>query len=368
MALLLRVVAHLVWRLRTQQFLIAVAFLATFWCLACRHESEECSRVPSISSPLASLSSVGFDSKFEPDNTAPSSAVDNPWFLAHRMLALGPNHPVRLDSSGKNMPVLQFLATKALRPNGEELFDRVEGGARWASTDSTPLQVLQDHPNQFLAYMLMAAAEYDIAAPPPGISEERWQSLIDGAWLDYRLDTDPSWTLIVYVLAGDAIRGVSAQQVARRIDEMVDALAEDRPSRFAFACAGAHANDALALYLRSPHATRDSGRRDRVKRCLDARFMAFLSTLSVDRDLSERSLPQVIREASANGHALEWICLYASADQLNSLPMRTLFDDLTADLRRIRAASLENQGGVYHAWHGAHRYLGASRAVSQSRR
>lgn len=302
------------------------------------------------------------------EDTLPRLWCTKPWELAHETLPFGDQAAVMLVD-GSSCSLGEYLLTRARRPSGMPLFDQSLQMGLWPSTDPIPQQLVQDHPNQILAYLLLSRVERGECLRPPRIPVSVWQRLVAGVWCDYALDKEPSWTLISYTILTDSLPAPRQDRVAR--SRQMALVLIHPPAEMMLACNGAHALLGLTLLRRDPayselgnYVTQDidghlaSAARD----CLRWRLLVEQSK----RDAASGSAPdptsldRVDRTIGFDGHSLEWLSLYLRPDQLRSPPIEGLVDELCLNLEQVRGFQLSSYGNVCHALHGLECYLRAT--------
>ena len=282
--------------------------------------------------------------------------ADNSWDIAHYSLAMGPAASV--VGPGGAMPAATYLVRHARGDETEMLFVAAADGALAAHTDTQPRERYQDHRNQIFTYLVDTASVGQQRAVPIGLRYDEFIALSKGAWKEYTLAEEPSWTLCCYLRVGPDALGVPADTMYERVQEIVEELLSKDDEQWA--CQGAHAAYALASFLASTESQRyPQALRLRVKHRLEQEFEKLTETEAVLA--SQRHMTPLIKSlavVSLSGHGLEWLSLYLPPDRLDDPKVTQIVWRLHDAMTSLETMSVGRRGGIFHALHGMRLYLG----------
>lgn len=291
------------------------------------------------------------------------STADAPWTVTHFLLAFGRKGMIRQGPNQKS--VIPYLLFDARGREGKTLF--VDHGARgvFPDTEMEPSFQYQDHHNQMLAVICEVYSQNQrIDGCPSDIPVQLWTRLLQGAWTDFSLESEPSWTLICYLSCFEQLPA-PREQVLSRIDAMVRTLCHT-PGKFVPACGGAHALQAISLFLSSPYSRmcapelsehaneRLQGGLREVYRWADI----YIGQGDPSEEKEQHRWNNAALILGQFGHAFEWMATWLPEKELEQPRNTRIVSNVCDLLESLEGFDISDKGALYHALRGLSLYDG----------
>ena len=273
-----------------------------------------------------------------------------PWQIAHGMIAFGQEFRLRRTSDKKYVNAVDYFCNQATA-GGNRIFQPSSFGLEALSGGG-----LEGHPDQFLAIF----AQSDLTSDHPirvGNQDYAVADLVEHAKMNYYVGKEASWTLIS--LATYLPLDVTWQNSAGRqfgIEDLVRAEVSAEPTTAA--CGGTHNLFALAYALKRAQSVRQNltgvwkeaagklARYQQRTRALQNEDGSFSSNYLEGPGSAIDETEQI----ETTGHALEWLALSLSDDELRQPWVTDSVQSLVDVFERTKRKPLDC-GPLYHAAH-----------------